>query len=70
MLRLHAIGPATGDSTHKYELVIDMVLMIRGSGGWDSENGIHVLNWDTQVARDEVNNNAVSIRLRNRKSTL
>jgi len=68
--RLHATGPATGDATHKYELVVDLVTILRGSEGYGSENGIHILGWNTQIARDEVLNNAVNIRLRNKKATL
>lgn len=69
-IRLHAIGPLTGDSTHTNELVIDVATMVRGSEGYGSENGIHILTWNTQIARDEVTNDAVAIRLRNTKATL
>lgn len=69
-VRLHASGPATGDSTHKYEFVIDMVMILQATDGYDSENGIHVLTWTGRIARDEVGNNAVAIRVRNKRSAL
>lgn len=67
-IRLHAIGPLTGDSTHRYELVIDVALLLRGTAGYEGENGIHVLTWNGQISRDEILNNAVSIRARNRRA--
>lgn len=69
-VRLHATGPATGDSTHAYEFVMDLALLIQGTDGYDSENGIHVLTWNARIARDEILNNAVAIRVRNKRSGL
>jgi hypothetical protein len=69
-MRLHAIGGATGDSTHKYELVIDLALLVQASDGYDSENGIHVITWGNRIARDEVLDNSFAIRLRNKRSGL
>lgn len=69
-IRLHATGPATGDAANKYELVIDLTLLVNASDGYGSENGIHIINWGTIIARDEVNDAALSIRLRNKRSTL
>lgn len=69
-IRLHAIGPATGDAANKYEFVIDLAMILTGTDGYDSENGIHVLSWNGQLARDEVGNNAVVIRIRNKRAAL
>lgn len=69
-IRLHAIGPLTGDASNTFECVIDVALIVKGTDGYDSANGIHVLTWNAQIARDEVLNNAVAIRIRNRKATL
>lgn len=69
-LRLKAVGPLTGDSTYHYELVIDLTLLVNTSDGYGSEGGIHIINWGTLVARDEVNDAALAIRLRNKRSTL
>lgn len=69
-IRLHAKGPLTGDASNQYELVVDVALILKATDGYDSENGIHVITWNTQIARDEVLNNAVQIRVRNRRATL
>lgn len=69
-VRLHAKGPQTGDASNQYEAVFDLALLIRGTDGYDSENGIHVMTWNAQIARDEVLNNAVAIRIRNKRAGL
>lgn len=68
--RLHATGPLTGDASNNYELAIDLATIVKATDGYDSEGGIHVLTWNTQIARDEVLNNAVQIRLRNKRAAL
>jgi hypothetical protein len=69
-IRLKAVGPATGDSTHKFEFVMDMALLIAGTEGYDSEGGIHVLTWNGAISRDVVSGNAIKIRVRNKRSGL
>ena len=69
-VRFHAIGPATGDATNKYEFVADLALVLNGSDGYESENGIHVLTWNANIARDEILGNAVAIRVRNKRASL
>lgn len=69
-LRLKAVGPATGDATNKFELVADLCLLLNGSDGYESENGIHVLTWNALIARNEIANDAVSIRLRNKRAAM
>lgn len=69
-VRLHATGGPTGDSTYKYEFVADLALLLTSTEGYGSENGIHVLTWNGAISRDEVLNNAVQFRVRNKRSGL
>ncbi len=69
-VRLMATGPATGDASLKYEFEAIMCLLLTGTDGYDTESGIHVMTWNSRIARDPVSLMAAKFRLRNKQAGL
>lgn len=69
-VRAFAQGPQTGDAANRYEFEAITSLLLTGTDGYDTENGIHVMTWNGRIARDLTSGNAAMFRLRNRIATL
>jgi hypothetical protein len=55
-VRARYVGAATGDSTHKYTAKFDMAMLLTGTDGYDSANGVHVMTWQGRLAKDSSGN--------------
>lgn len=57
-LRLKYVGGLTGDAANKYTVLLDSAILLNGTDGYDTSNGVHVATWNGAIAKDPVSGNA------------
>lgn len=68
-VRAKYVGGATGDAALKYTATFDMCMLLTGTDGYDSANGVHVATWNGRLSKD-ASGNCFRAQLINKQATL
>lgn len=68
-VRLAATGPEI-EGGQNYSLQADLAVLLTGTDGYDSESGVHVMDWSAAIARDPVSGKAAQVTVVNKLAGL